>query len=293
MGLPKPTVQLLLKENQDHACAEAPEICVKVMAIAELPDMFGEFQEVAFWNNFDRKEHAALIHGNIFEKEEVPVRLHSECLTGDTLGSLRCDCREQLQESMRQIAKMDRGIVLYMRQEGRGIGFINKIKAYQLQDEGYDTFKANELLGFKRDERDYDLAAHMLRSLHVKSIKLMTDNPAKIKDLQLHGIRITGRIPVVVPPNKYDRFYLETKESILRVELRPLTAVRFVLASRCLKAPRNSSNRLTIVVASSTLPSSLVTVEGPPLALRWFTRAVVSRTIRLGISNGTSAFSGS
>src|SRR2546425_339394 len=172
MGLPKPTVQLLLKENQDHACAEAPEICVKVMAIAELPDMFGEFQVVAFWNNFDRKEHAALIHGDIFEKEDVPVRLHSECLTGDTLGSLRCDCREQLQESMRQIAKMDRGIVLYMRQEGRGIGFINKIKAYQLQDEGYDTFRANEVLGFKRDERDYDLAAHMLRALHVNSIKL-------------------------------------------------------------------------------------------------------------------------
>ncbi len=184
MGLPKPTVQLLLKENQDHACAEAPEICVKVMAIAELPDMFGEFQVVAFWNNFDRKEHAALIHGDIFEKDEVPVRLHSECLTGDTLGSLRCDCREQLQESLRQISKMDRGIVLYMRQEGRGIGFINKIRAYQLQDEGYD----------------------------VKSIKLMTNNPAKIKDLQLHGVRITGRIPVVVPPNKYDRFYLETKK---------------------------------------------------------------------------------
>jgi GTP cyclohydrolase II len=212
MGLPKPTVQQLLSENRDHACPEAPEICVKVMAIANLPDMFGEFQVVAFWNNFDRKEHAALIHGDIFEKEEVPVRLHSECLTGDTLGSLRCDCREQLQESMRQISKMDRGIVLYMRQEGRGIGFINKIKAYQLQDEGYDTFKANEVLGFKRDERDYDIAAHMLRSLHVKSIKLMTNNPAKIKDLQLHGIRITGRIPIVVPPNKYDKFYLETKK---------------------------------------------------------------------------------
>src|SRR6266516_2779369 len=195
MGLPKPVVQQLLGESKDHECPGAPEICVKVMAIAELPDMFGEFQVVAFWNNFDRKEHAALIHGDIFEKEDVPVRLHSECLTGDTLGSLRCDCREQLQESLRQISKMDRGIVLYMRQEGRGIGFINKIRAYQ-----------------KQDERDYDLAAHMLKSLHVKSIKLMTNNPAKIKDLQLHGVRITGRIPVVVPPNKYDRFYLETKK---------------------------------------------------------------------------------
>src|SRR5947208_13859422 len=113
---------------------------------------------------------------------------------------------------MRQIAEMGRGIVLYMRQEGRGIGFINKIKAYQLQDEGYDTFRANEVLGFKRDERDYDLAAHMRRFLHVKSIRLMTNNPAKITDLQLHGIRITGRIPVVVPPNKYDKFYLETNK---------------------------------------------------------------------------------
>lgn len=212
MALPKLVVQQLLGESEDHECPGAPEICVRVMAIANLPDTFGEFQVVAFWNNFDKKEHAALIHGDIFEREDVPVRLHSECLTGDTLGSLRCDCREQLHESMKQIAKMDCGIVLYMRQEGRGIGFINKIRAYQLQDEGYDTFKANELLGFKKDERDYDLAAHMLMLLHVKSIRLMTNNPAKIKDLQLHGIKITGRIPVIVPPNKYDKFYLETKK---------------------------------------------------------------------------------
>ena len=212
MGLTKPVVQQLLNENKDHTCEEAPEICVQVMAVANLPDVFGEFQVVAFWNNFDKKEHAALIHGDVFEKEDVPVRLHSECLTGDTLGSLRCDCREQLQESMRQISKMDLGVVLYMRQEGRGIGFINKIKAYQLQDEGYDTFKANEILGFKRDERDYDLAAHMLKSLHIKSIRLMTNNPAKIKDLQLHGVRITERIPVIIPPNKYDMRYLESKK---------------------------------------------------------------------------------
>src|SRR5712692_5668062 len=102
MGMPKPIIQQLLKENADHACPEAPEICVRVMAIADLPDMFGQYQVVAFWNNFDKKEHAALIHGDIFEKEDVPVRLHSECLTGDTLGSLRCDCRDQLQESMRR-----------------------------------------------------------------------------------------------------------------------------------------------------------------------------------------------
>src|SRR6059036_4317261 len=212
MGIPRPTVERLLRENKDHLCPDAEEVCVRIAAIADLPTLYGQYQVVAFWNNFDKKEHAAFVHGDVLDKEEVPVRIHSECLTGDAIGSLRCDCREQLVQSLKRIGMMDRGIVLYLRQEGRGIGFVNKIKAYQLQDEGYDTFRANEVLGFKRDERDYDLAAHMLRSLHVKSIKLMTNNPAKIKDLQLHGIRITGRIPVVVPPNKYDRFYLETKK---------------------------------------------------------------------------------
>jgi GTP cyclohydrolase II len=211
-GIPAPTVEKLLKENEGHRCP-GDEVCVKIAAIADLPTLYGEYQVVAFWNNFDGKEHAAFVHGDIFEKEEVPVRLHSECLTGDAIGSLRCDCREQLVESLKRIGKMEKGIVLYMRQEGRGIGFANKIRAYQLQDKGYDTLKANELLGFKPDERDYDLAAHMLGSLHVKSVKLLTNNPAKINDLQLHGVKITSIIPVVVPPNKYNRFYLETKKN--------------------------------------------------------------------------------
>jgi GTP cyclohydrolase II len=124
---------------------------------------------------------------------------------------LRCDCREQLQESLKQIGEMENGIVLYLRQEGRGIGLTNKVRAYQLQDYGYDTFRANEVLGFKPDERDYALAAHMLGSLHVKSIKLMTNNPEKIRDLQSHGVKIVGRIPIIIPPNKYNAFYLETK----------------------------------------------------------------------------------
>lgn len=215
MGIPKTAVDQLLKESKDHNCPEAPEICVKVVAIANLPTLYGDYQAVAFWNNFDRKEHAAFVHGDIFEKEEVPVRLHSECLTGDAIGSLRCDCREQLQESLARIGMMERGIVLYLRQEGRGIGFGNKIKAYQLQDAGLDTVQANEKLGFRPDERDYDIAAHMLMSLHVRSVKLLTNNPDKLKDLQLHGVKVAERIPVVMPPNKFNKFYLETKKKKL------------------------------------------------------------------------------
>lgn len=215
MAIPGPIIDQLLKENENHDCPDAPEICVRIVAIADLPTRFGDYQVVAFWNNFDKKEHAAFVHGDIFEKEDVPVRLHSECLTGDAIGSLRCDCREQLVESLARIGKMDRGIVLYLRQEGRGIGFVNKIKAYQLQDAGFDTVEANEKLGFRPDERDYDIAAHMLMSLHVKSVKLLTNNPDKLKDLQLHGINVVARIPVVMPPNQFDKFYLETKQKKL------------------------------------------------------------------------------
>jgi len=211
-GIPKAIVEKLLKENKAHDCGKTAEVCVRIIAIAELPTIYGDYQVIAFENNVDGREHAALAHGDIYEGEEVPVRLHSECLTGDTLGSLRCDCGEQLQQSLKEIGAMPTGIVLYMRQEGRGIGFVNKIRAYQLQDYGYDTFQANEVLGFKPDERDYDLAAHMLGSLHVRSVKLMTNNPEKIRDLQSHGVKITGRIPLITEPNQYNQFYLETKK---------------------------------------------------------------------------------
>jgi len=212
LGIPPLTVEKLLKENEGHLCADAEDVCVRIAAIADLPTQYGQYQVVAFWNNFDKKEHAAFVHGDVLDKEEVPVRIHSECLTGDAIGSLRCDCREQLVQSLKRIGMMDCGIVLYMRQEGRGIGFTNKIRAYMLQDQGYDTLKANELLGFRPDERDYDIAAHMLGSLHIKSVKLLTNNPEKVKDLQLHGVHISSIIPLVVPPNKYNRFYLETKK---------------------------------------------------------------------------------
>jgi GTP cyclohydrolase II len=213
MGLSTAVVDQILKENRDHECSGAPDVCVRVEAIAKLPTRFGEYQVVAFWNKSDGKEHAAFIHGDIFEKEAVPVRLHSECLTGDAIGSLRCDCRDQLIESLERIGAMDNGIVLYLRQEGRGIGFVNKIRAYQLQDSGYDTVQANELLGFRPDERDYGVAAHMLGSLHVNSIQILTNNPSKVADLQRRGVKIVGRVPVVVPPNRYNLPYLQTKRN--------------------------------------------------------------------------------
>jgi len=141
----------------------------------------------------------------------VPVRMHSECLTGDAIGSLRCDCRDQLEASLRTLGSLERGMLLYLRQEGRGIGFINKIKAYGLQDHGYDTVEANLALGFRDDERDYSVAAHMIMSLHVRSVRLMTNNPRKIDGLTSLGLPVSGRIPLVIPPNAYNRFYLQTK----------------------------------------------------------------------------------
>jgi GTP cyclohydrolase II len=215
MGIPPDVVAAILQENESHLCPDAPEICVQVRAIADLPTRFGAYQVAAFWNNFDKKEHAAFIHGNVVGAEAVPVRIHSECLTGDAIGSLRCDCRDQLIESLERIGQMERGVVLYLRQEGRGIGFVNKIKAYQLQDAGFDTVQANEVLGFRPDERDYGIAAHMLGSLDVRSIQIMTNNPNKMRDLTAHGVKIVGRIPVIVPPNPFDRAYMTTKQQKL------------------------------------------------------------------------------
>ncbi|MGB6500464.1 MAG: GTP cyclohydrolase II [Thermoplasmata archaeon] len=211
MRLPPEVVAQLLEEGRTHNCPEAPEICTKLVAIADLPTRFGAYQVAAFWNNFDRRDHAAFIHGNIFDKERVPVRIHSECLTGDAIGSLRCDCRDQLLASLEWVASQPAGVVLYLRQEGRGIGFANKIRAYQLQDQGYDTVQANEALGFRPDERDYGFAAHMLDALHIRSIEIMTNNPAKVEDLRRHGVEIVGRIPLVIPPTEQNRQYLDTK----------------------------------------------------------------------------------
>jgi GTP cyclohydrolase II len=203
----------LVVRDQDHECEGfgPAHVCVKVVAVADLPTRFGRFKLVGFWNNRDGKEHVAMVHGDVVGAGEVPVRLHSECLTGDVLGSLRCDCRDQLTAGLEALQKHERGLLLYLRQEGRGIGLLNKIKAYELQEQGLDTVEANRALGFRDDERDYAVAAHMLHSLGVRSVRVITNNPEKIRQLTQHRVEVVGRIPHVIPPNPFNRFYLETK----------------------------------------------------------------------------------
>jgi GTP cyclohydrolase II len=202
------TLQALLERYREHACPDPN--CVRMSAAANLPTRFGTFHVVAFGER-SGLEHAALLKGEPWDREEIPVRLHSECLTGDAIGSLRCDCRDQLEASLRFIGEQEEGLLLYLRQEGRGIGLVNKIRAYALQDDGLDTVEANRALGFRDDERDYGVAAHMLRLLRVPSIRLITNNPRKISGLEKHGVRVAGRIPLVVPPNEHNVFYLSTK----------------------------------------------------------------------------------
>jgi GTP cyclohydrolase II len=213
LALSATEIDAILEREADHNCSGVGEhhVCVRIEAIADLPSRFGRFQVVGFWNNRDGKDHVAILHGNPVGREDVPTRVHSECLTGDALGSLRCDCRDQLEVSLRAIARHECGLVLYLRQEGRGIGLLNKLRAYGLQDRGLDTVEANLALGFRDDEREYSIAAHMLMSLRVASIRLLTNNPRKVDDLIRLGVRITGRQSLVIPPNEYNRFYLDTK----------------------------------------------------------------------------------
>ncbi len=179
---------------------------------AVLPSRYGDFRIVAF-ESVDGKDYAVVFRGDLRGAEDVPVRLHSECLTGDVMGSLRCDCRDQLEAALERIAQLDRGAVVYLRQEGRGIGLANKIRAYALQDAGLDTVEANHALGFDDDLRRYDIAAAILRELGVKSIILLTNNPKKIQGITAHGIVVHGTQAVRTAENPHNARYLATKRA--------------------------------------------------------------------------------
>lgn len=177
-----------------------------------LPNRYGTFRMMGYRTKYGSEEHVALVYGEIEGKVPL-VRVHSECLTGDAFGSFRCDCGEQLDMAMRQIAKEGCGVILYLRQEGRGIGLINKLKAYELQDQGLDTVAANEALGFQADMRDYGIGAQILRDLGLTRIRLLTNNPRKIIGLKGHGLEVVSRVPLIMKPKPTNKFYLETKRT--------------------------------------------------------------------------------
>lgn len=196
----------MTKDNQQQ------ELIIKEVAEANFPNKFGEFKIKGFENNLDDKCHVAVIKGDVKDKENVLVRLHSECLTGDVLGSMRCDCGEQLAAAMKRIEEEGQGVLVYLRQEGRGIGLANKLRAYELQDQGCNTIEANEKLGFPADMRDYRIGAEILKALGVKSVRLLTNNPLKLDGLDEYGIKVVERVPVKIKANPYDKDYLQIKK---------------------------------------------------------------------------------
>ena len=208
-GIKVVSVVDLIQYRQRH------EKLVHRLAETKLPTNYGVFTAIAYKSDFDPDEHLALVLGDISNEEPVLVRVHSECLTGDVFGSLRCDCGEQVTLAMQNIAQEGRGVLLYMRQEGRGIGFHNKLRAYALQDQGMDTVEANIHLGLAPDLRDYGVGAQILADLGLHQIRLLTNNPKKVIGLEGYGLKVVETVPIIIPPNPYNRNYLETKRKKL------------------------------------------------------------------------------
>ncbi|MBN1635827.1 MAG: bifunctional 3,4-dihydroxy-2-butanone-4-phosphate synthase/GTP cyclohydrolase II [Deltaproteobacteria bacterium] len=216
----RPDLEVFAKEHDLKICTIADliayriknETLVKEVVRVNLPTEFGKFELVGFENDIDHKEHVALVKGDINPDEPVLVRVHSECLTGDVFGSLRCDCGDQLHRAMEMVDAEGKGVIVYMRQEGRGIGLLNKVKAYDLQDNGRDTVEANVELGFEPDLRDYGLGAQILVSLGVRKMRIMTNNPKKVIGLEGYGLEIVERVPIEIPPTEQNAAYLKCKK---------------------------------------------------------------------------------
>jgi 3,4-dihydroxy 2-butanone 4-phosphate synthase / GTP cyclohydrolase II len=213
-GIVKADLRSLRNCPQEMSCQDCGErLCVKLVAAAEFPSDYGNFQILGFVNNKDGKDHTIVQKGEIGEGENVLCRIHSACLTGDALGSRRCDCGDQLHAALLAIEHEGRGVMLYQQAEGRGIGLTNKLRAYVLQDQGRDTFDANTALGFKPDERDYVIPVEMLKKIGVKSVRLLTNNPDKVGELQRLGIRVVERLPLQPSFHKDNERYLRTKQA--------------------------------------------------------------------------------
>jgi 3,4-dihydroxy 2-butanone 4-phosphate synthase/GTP cyclohydrolase II len=208
-GLPMITITELIKYRI------RTESLVKRVATAKLPTAFGEFKIHVFENQVDKQEHVALVLGDISDGTDVLIRVHSQCLTGDVLHSIRCDCGAQLEAAMDRIGKEGRGVLLYLNQEGRGIGLANKIRAYELQDEGFDTVEANERLGFKADQRDYGMGVQILREIGIRSMRLLSNNPRKLVGIEGYGLSVSEWLPLEIPPSESTRRYLKTKKDKL------------------------------------------------------------------------------